>query len=361
MKKDIGNKILSLILVLIMLACAAVTVNKTLFGHKIESKETAELSKQSAASLSVDTVTMLPDGVEVIHTAAVADSVLGFAGPVPLDIYISDGKITKIEALPNAETPSFFERASQMLDIWVGHTPQEALDLKVDGITGATYSSSAITANVSAGLDAYLGIQTTRKNSMPWKVWVALAVTLAACIVPLFVKSKIYHTVQMIANVVVLGFWCGLYLDYALMLKYMSEGFLFPAGLAAIVMLIAAFIYPLFGRPQHYCNHICPLGSAQQLVAQVCSYKIKISKKALKGLDWFRRFLWAVLMLLLWADCLTSWMDLELFQAFQFSSASWWIIGAALLFVALSAVVARPYCRFVCPTGSLFKRAENFG
>lgn len=359
MKKNIGNKVLSLILTLIMIACAALAVNKTLFGHKIEAKSVTEVSEISNAD--TDAISTLPDGTEVIHTSAVADSVQGYAGPVPLDIYISEGKIAKIEALPNAETPSFFKRASAMLDEWIGLTPQEALAQKVDGITGATYSSDAITANVNAGLDAYLGIQNEHRNNAPWKIWIALAVTLAACLVPLFVKSKVYHTVQMIANVVVLGFWCGLYLDYALMLRYMSEGLLFPAGFVAIVMLAAAFIYPLFGRPQHYCNHICPLGSAQQLVAQICNYKITISKKTLKGLDWFRRLLWAALMLLLWADCLTGWMDLELFQAFQFRSASWWIIGAALLFVALSAVVARPYCRFVCPTGSLFKRAENLG
>lgn len=56
-----------------------------------------------------------------------------------------------------------------------------------------------------------------------------------------------------------------------------------------------------------------------------------------------------------------GWMDMELFQAFQFESASWWIIGAACLFIVISSVIARPYCRFVCPTGSLFKRSENIG
>ncbi|MDE6632216.1 MAG: 4Fe-4S binding protein, partial [Muribaculaceae bacterium] len=30
-------------------------------------------------------------------------------------------------------------------------------------------------------------------------------------------------------------------------------------------------------------------------------------------------------------------------------------------FILLSIIVNRPYCRFVCPTGSLFKRAENLG
>lgn len=302
-----------------------------------------------------------PGGDTVIHTADAPGVIDGYAGPVPLDIYISDGKITEVRPLPNAETPSFFKRAAEVLPLWVGKTPQEALTLRVDGVSGATYSSIAIINNVHAGLATYEGDASASRQSVPWKVWVALAVTLAACIVPLFVNNKVYHNVQLVANVAVLGFWCGQFLDYALILKYMAGGISLPVGLTAIAMLAAAFIYPLFGRPQHYCNHICPLGAAQLLVGQICGYKIHISQKTLKALDWFRRILWGALMLLLWTDCLTGWMDLELFQAFQFESASWWIIGAACLFVALSAVIARPYCRFVCPTGSLFKRAENIG
>lgn len=132
-------------------------------------------------------------------------------------------------------------------------------------------------------------------------------------------------------------------------------------ALTTLVMLVAAFVYPLFGRQQHYCSHICPLGSAQQLVASVCRYKIRLFPSVLRVLDWVRRILWAVLMLLLWADVWVEWMDIELFQAFIPASTPIGISIAAAAFVALSAVVSRPYCRFVCPTGSLFRRAENIG
>ncbi|MDE5877167.1 MAG: FMN-binding protein [Muribaculaceae bacterium] len=348
---------LSLLLVCLMLVGASITVNKAVFGYDLKGSGQSERS----GSDGTDSIAALPDGGVVIHTAAMSKTINGYAGQVPLDIYISDGKISDIKALPNAETPSFFNRASALFASWIGKTPEEAVNMQVDAVSGATYSSAAIINNVNTGLDAYLGSEGKHRTAMPWKIWVAFAVTLAACVVPLFVKNRIYHNVQLAANVVVLGFWCGEFLDYALILKYVSDGFVWPAGLVAIAMLVSAFIYPLFGHPQHYCNHICPLGSAQQLVAELCSYKIHITPKTLKGLDWFRRILWAVLMLCLWADCLTGWMDLELFQAFQFRSASWWIIGAACLFVALSAIVARPYCRFVCPTGSLFKRSENIG
>ncbi|MDE6300264.1 MAG: FMN-binding protein [Muribaculaceae bacterium] len=351
----IKNKILSLCVVLLMLATAAVTVNKALFGHEF----IASGSKNTETV--TDAVTLLSGGDFVIHTADVPGVINGYAGPVPLDIYVSEGRISEIRALPNVETPSFFKRASKVLGSWTGKTPYEALGTEVDAVSGATYSSMAIINNVDAGLAFYEGLEEKPEASAPWKIWLALAVTLCACIVPLFVRSKAYHTVQLWANVVVLGFWCGQFLDYSLMLKYLSGGFVFPAGLVAIAMLIAAFVYPLIGQPQHYCTHICPLGAAQQLAGRICGFKFHISAKMVKGLEWFRRILWAVLMLLLWTDCLTGWMDLELFQAFQFRSASWWIIGAACVFLALSVVVSRPYCRFVCPTGSLFKRAENIG
>lgn len=351
------EKLLSLLLVLLMLVTAAVTVNRRIFNHSVrDDSNTVNEVKEK-----IDPVINLGDDNIVIHTGDLEGTINGYAGPVKMDIYIKDGKISEIRTLENSETPSFFNRAKALTDKWIGKSPAEALDVKADAVSGATYSSMAIINNVRVGLAYYEGSDKNFETTASWKIWVALFVTLCACIIPLFVKNKYYHTIQILANIIVLGFWCGQFLDYTLILKYISGGFLFPGALVAIVMLIAAFIYPLFGHPQHYCNHICPLGSAQQLAAMICGFKIHISQKVLTGLDWFRKILWAVLMLLLWTDCLTEWMDLELFKAFQFESASWWIIGAAILFVALSTIVSRPYCRFVCPTGSLFKRAENLG
>lgn len=352
-------KIFSLILVLLMLVCASVAVNKSLFGHCINNTADNKLSVNEGNQSESGLIFKGRDCI--VNTSDLPTVISGYAGPVPLEIRFKDGKIADITALPNAETPSFFKRASSLFGKWIGKTPEEADTMKVDGISGATYSSAAIISNMNAGIDLYLGQETKRKTSVPLTFWVALVITLTACIVPLFVSNRIYHTIQLIANVVILGFWCGQFLDYTMILKYISSGFIFPAGITAILMLIAAFIYPIFGKPQYYCNHICPLGSAQQLVAEICHYKIHIPVKILKGLDWFRKILWAALMLLLWTDCMTGWMDLELFQAFQYESASWWIIGIASAFVLLSAVVSRPYCRFVCPTGSLFKRSENIG
>lgn len=347
---------LSLLLCLLLMVSAAMTVNKSIFGHSLVKSE-----KEISATDSVAPIENVADGTVIIHTGSLTD-VSGYGGQVPLDITLKDGKISSIVAPDNSESPSFFERAEKLFDGWIGKTPEEALSVKADAVSGATYSSNAIIANVNAGLSTYLESPgSSRAFSMDWKLWIALIVTLVACVIPLFVKNRVYNNIQLIANIVVLGFWCGQFLDYTLMLRYLSGGIPMPVGLTAIAMLAAAFIYPLFGRPQHYCNHICPLGSAQILMAQICHFKIKMTPAVIKFLDWFRRILWAVLMLCLWADVWTSWMDLELFQAFMVQSAPVGIIIVAVVFVLLSAIISRPYCRFVCPTGSLFKRSENIG
>ena len=44
----------------------------------------------------------------VVNTEKLGKEVMGYAGTTPVEIYVVDGKIDKIVALPNQETPSFF-------------------------------------------------------------------------------------------------------------------------------------------------------------------------------------------------------------------------------------------------------------
>lgn len=355
----IRYKFLSLTIALLMMAGAALSVNNALFGHSFHHPLTNEIA---ADSLMAEHITFVDDSIAVVHTAGLPSTQTGYAGPVPLDIYIKNGRVHEIEPLENSETPSFLDRASVLLGIWIGKTVEEGASIEgVDAISGATYTSIALISNVKAGLQYYEGVAAeSSPQQTPRNIWIAFAVVLSACVIPLLVKNKFYMYAQLMANVIVLGFWCGQFLDYSLMIRYVSFGIPTSSLPIVILMLAAAFIYPLFGKPQHYCLHICPLGSAQQLAGSICGFKVKIRPSTLKALNWTRKILWFVLMVLLWLDCFTQWMDLELFQAFQLKSASIGIIIAALAFLALSTIVNRPYCRFVCPTGSLFKQAEKF-
>jgi electron transport complex protein RnfG len=96
------------------------------------------------------------DGVTVVNTTTIAKDVEGYNGPVPLKIYIKKNKIEKVEVLKNQETPKYLVKVKNaLLNAWDGLTVKEAKAKKVDGVTGATFTSEAIKENVQKGLEYY--------------------------------------------------------------------------------------------------------------------------------------------------------------------------------------------------------------
>ena len=377
-RKGFWARLLSLVVVVLILAAAAILRDGRILGHDLR-------EAHEAKALKNDTLEVTPDGAFVVSTKPLAKDVQGYGGPVPLKIHIKDGRVVAVEAEPNAESPDFFNRAKELLNHWQNKSVDEALAEEVDAVSGATFSSRAIMANMQRGL-AYAkqhgqwgedGSVGALETSAPPIVGsengsvgaletgaspiVALVVVLLGAVVPLFYNNRRLHLVQLAVNVVVLGLWTGTFVSYTLFLRIFAGGVSLSAigALAApLLMLIVALIYPLAGRSGHYCANICPFGSAQELAGKLSRRKLRITPRVLKLLSVLRNLLWGVLMALLLTGTCTAWIDYELFTAFLYSSASVWVIVLAALFLVLSVWVPRPYCRFVCPTGALVKSVE---
>ncbi len=392
-RKGFWARLLSLVVVVLILAAAAILRDGRILGHDLR-------KAHEATALKNDTLEVTPDGAFVVNTKPLAKDVQGYGGPVPLKIHIKDGRVAAVEAEPNAESPDFFNRAKELLNHWQNKSVDEALAEEVDAVSGATFSSKAIIANMQRGL-AYAkqhgqwgedGSAGALETSAPPIVGsedgsvgalgtsappieggsvgaletsappiVALIVVLLGAVVPLFYNNRRLHLVQLAVNVVVLGLWTGTFVSYTLFLRIFAGGVSLSAigALAApLLMLIVALIYPLAGRSGHYCANICPFGSAQELAGKLSRRKLRITPRVLKLLSVLRNLLWGVLMALLLTGTCTAWIDYELFTAFLYSSASVWVTVLAALFLVLSVWVPRPYCRFVCPTGALIKSVE---
>lgn len=368
-RKGIMIRLLSLVVVMLVLSAAAILRDGRIFGHDLRQTHAAVVSVAQGS----DTLEVQPDGTFVVNTRVLAKDVQGYGGPVPLKIHIDkDGRLTAIEAEPNAESPSFFDRAKELFSRWQGKTIDEAMAEDVDAVSGATFSSKAIIRNVQRGLayakqhglaDGGKGAQkesAERTVATGWTLGsiVALIAVLLGAVVPLFTNNRRLHLVQLVVNVVVLGLWTGTFVSYTLFLRLFAGGVSLSAigTLAApLLMLIVALLYPLAGRSGHYCAHVCPFGSAQELAGKLSRRKLRITPRMLRVLTALRNLLWGVLMALLLTGTCTAWIDYELFTAFIYSSASVWVIVLAVLFLVLSVWVPRPYCRFVCPTGALMK------
>ncbi len=340
---------------LLMMISAAAVRDAKLFGHSLGT------ASVSAAPQTNDTVAVDADGSVTVSTAPLAKEVNGFGGPVPLRIHISkDGKVTRIEALPNSETPDFFSRASVLFRQWEGKTVTDAAALHVDAVSGATFSSKAIITNVQRGL-AYAAAQSAAEEpnmEVSASAIAALVVALLGAVVPLFLHNRRWHMIQLLLNVGVLGVWTGTFVSYSLLLNVFANGISLSAlatMAAPVVMLITAFVYPLFGRGGHYCAHICPFGSAQELIGRLRHRKPAMSPRLVRALTTLRNVLWGVLMVLMLTGIWSAWMDYELFTAFLVGSASVGVLVAAVVVLVISVIVPRPYCRFLCPTGALMK------
>ena len=343
---------------LLLLAAAAAGRSGRLLGRDLVPAPTRDSDTQ-------DALTTAQDGATVITASMNGPGVSGYGGPVPVAVTIRDGAVSDVRpVLPNDETPFFFNSLDEagLWKAWNGLPVEVAATARVDAVTGATFSSNAAIANVRAALATAAAFEVPSAGAAPKaKTVAALLVLLAAAVVPLVTRSRKVRTVLLALDIVVLGVWNGLFLSHARLIGWTGAGLHGTwADVGAALLLVAmAFLYPLFGRPQHYCLQVCPFGAAQELAGRIPARKWRLPPRLVRALTELRRLLWGALMLSLWTGLWAGWLDWELFAAFAWRAAPPLLLALAVAVLVLAIFVPRPYCRFACPTGTLFKLAET--
>ncbi|MFI3282024.1 MAG: 4Fe-4S binding protein [Rikenellaceae bacterium] len=296
------------------------------------------------------------DGTRVINSTSLATDVVGFAGRTPVKLYIKNDVIQKVEPLENSETPSFFRKvvSSGIFDSWNGLNLTEAAVLKVDDVSGATYSSRAVAMNVQRAVAYGASVEPTSHGlfeDFDFKSIVGLVVILIGVVLTMIKsKNKIVEVVYMVLNIVVLGFWCGSFLSLAQFVSWMSNGFTLSV---TFILLLVVILLPIFGRKGSYCHMHCPMGSAQELLNRIPAPQLNIKHKVGKILNRLRYCILMALLVMMWIGVGFEIMDYEVFSAFLVNSASNVVLVMAAIFLVLSLFIKRPYCRFVCPTGAM--------
>ena len=92
----------------------------------------------------------------VVNTSTITKDVRGYNGLTPLEIHIKDDRIVKIIILSNNETRNYFERVKKnLMSKWIGMKVNKVLSTDIDAVTGATYTSDAVTENMKRALEYY--------------------------------------------------------------------------------------------------------------------------------------------------------------------------------------------------------------
>ena len=195
MKKMMGNysgklqQLLCLLICVLMVMAVSIRRDGKVAGRYVNQPQTV--------SPKTEPMAVLEDGSVQLNTTELGKDIVGYGGIVPLEITLQDGRVKRIRALANSESPDFFKEASALLSKWNGKTIEDAQKMKVDAVSGATFSSKAIIGNVQRGL------QYAAKNPVKTSIWsefdfsakaiVGLIVVLMAAIVPLFIKNRRYR------------------------------------------------------------------------------------------------------------------------------------------------------------------------
>lgn len=390
MYKSLLEHTLSLLVVFLLLCSAAVWTGR-LFGHDIGPASTADTTSQAAfappdaeqlSRLTLDggTVRLLPrdsaswticaaDGSElgvVLSSAPYAQKIEGFAGPTPVFVYVDQaGRVVQTAAADNNESPDFFESAwNGTAPRWQGLTAAEAAALKVDAVSGATYSSTAIVRNVQQTLAAYVEAEGRRTDApaVGWLRTAAVAVVLLLGVLAAWAGRgrKGVRVAVLLLNVGVTGFWCGQFLSLSLLRGWVANGLDPLLYLPGLLMLGVALLMPWLGRKRHYCNWVCPYGSLQELAARLPLLpKVPCGPRVFKWMRRVRMGVLAVLLLGLWTGVGAFVLDYEPFTAFMLASASPVVLVLAGTFVVASLFVPNLWCRCCCPVGALLDLSED--
>lgn len=127
-------------------------------------------------------------GNDTLYTAEYCQDITGFNGAIPLEINMVNGKIASIVILENDETPHFLDKVTdaELVERFYGLTPKEAIDLDIDAVSGATFSSRAIIKSVKTRMAIYE--EDVNPSPWTWQLFGIIGCAVALCILSFFRK-----------------------------------------------------------------------------------------------------------------------------------------------------------------------------
>jgi len=298
----------------------------------------------------------------LLHSTKYAPNVRGYNGEVPLLLALDKGyTIIGIKTLPNRETGDFLEliRENHYLELWENLNIKEALNIQVDAISGATETSEAIMKNVSNSLAGFgketkeMAFNYQQKEKQQIFRYFAQFLFILLALVSFFYpkKARKYRKILLVLSIVIFGFWLTKMLTLAGMYNWVINGFHLKSQIILVLLLILGIGLPLFTGKNFYCTYVCPYGSLQELCGKVTNRKVRIPLHVYSYLRYFRKYILVAVTAILiigWSLDLTA---IEPFLGFRYQIISPFVLILASLFIVLSFLIIRPWCKYFCPTG----------
>ena len=330
----------------------------------------------------------------VMNTSPYSDEIYGYNSVTPLNIYLdSCDKIVEVEMCENRESRGFVNKVinSGFLDSWDGLTIEEAAKHHVDAVSGSTFSSTAMAQSLQTRM-SLLSQQKARLYSWDWNLFIrqvcVLIVTVLATICFFMPKPKKFKNseswglgdlvtlrrISLLLSIAILGFWTNSLLSLSLFCNWLTNGVSLAIQLPILIIAILSIILPLVTKKAFYCQYLCPFGAAQEFAGLIKAKdkSLKSKDKSLKSKDKSLKFSLikaniykvfsvlrkVILLSLLIIFALGVGLDLsvvEPFPIFNYQSIGFGVAIFATVILILSIFIKKPWCNYLCPTGTLLE------
>ena len=320
----------------------------------------------------------------VMNTSPYSDEIYGYNSVTPLNIYLdSCDKIVEVEMCENRESRGYINNVveSGFLDSWDGLTVEEAATHHVDAVSGSTFSSTAMAQSLQTRM-SLLSQQKARLYSWDWNLFIrqvcVLIVTILATICFFMPKRKKFKNSEsrglgdlvtlrriiLLLSIAILGFWTNSLLSLSLFCNWLTNGVSLAIQLPLLIIVALSIILPLVTKKSFYCQYLCPFGAAQEFVGLIKSNDKSLKFSSIKAIIYkvFSVLRKVILLSLLIIFALGVGLDLsvvEPFPIFNYQSIGFGVAIFAAIILILSIFIKKPWCNYLCPTGTLLESFRN--
>lgn len=320
----------------------------------------------------------------VMNTSPYSDEIYGYNSVTPLNIYLdSCDKIVEVEMCENRESRGYINNVveSGFLDSWDGLTVEEAAKHHVDAVSGSTFSSTAMAQSLQTRM-SLLSQQKARLYSWDWNLFIrqvcVLIVTVLATICFFMPKRKKFKNSEsrglgdlvtlrriiLLLSIAILGFWTNSLLSLSLFCNWLTNGVSLEIQLPILIIAALSIILPLVTKKAFYCQYLCPFGAVQEFVGLIkakdeSQKSLSIKANIYKVFSVLRK---VILLSLLIIFALGVGLDLsvvEPFPIFNYQSIGFGVAIFAIVILILSIFIKKPWCNYLCPTGTLLESFRN--
>lgn len=303
---------------------------------------------------------------KAVNSSPYSDDIFGYNGITPLTIYFDmDNKIVDVALCPNRESRGYINKLINrgFLESWDGLSAEEALKQHVDAVSGCTYSSTAIAQSLTATLQK-LTSQKAKPQSWDWMLFVKQICVLVVTILALICffnpkKTKTLRRVTLLLSILILGFWSNSLLSLAMFYNWITNGVSLTMQWVVIIIAVVSITLPLVTKKSFYCQYLCPFGAAQEFVGMIPMKKITVSAKLYKFFSVLRKVILLTLIVLLALGCGLDLSMTEPFSVFSYQSIIFEVALLAAVIVIASIFIKKPWCNYLCPTGTVLGVAKS--